>query len=69
MSTTDWSVRYLWLAILSVCGVVGAWIVDSTFVLSVAYVTIVAFALLALFHAYRLRTRARSYPQKIDRVP
>ncbi|WP_458210685.1 hypothetical protein [Haladaptatus sp. NG-SE-30] len=55
MSGLDWSTRYLGLAGLSTGGTVAMWFFDSALVIYVALVTAVAFAVLALFHARRLR--------------
>ncbi len=55
MTTTDWSARYLSLAVFGTVGTVVMWFVNDTFVIYIALVTVAAFAVLALIHAYRLR--------------
>lgn len=67
MTASDWSVRYLSLALLSTSATIVTWLFASALVLFVAVVTIVAFVTLSLVHAYRLR--ARPQPPKIDRIP
>jgi len=69
MFTTDWSVRYLWLGVFSTTGTILTLFTDNVSTLFAAFVTSVAFATLALFHAYRLRTHSWTHPQKTDRVP
>lgn len=55
MTASDWSARYLGLAALGTGGTAVTWVLASAFVIHVALLTAAAFAVLALFHAYRLR--------------
>ncbi|WP_435159770.1 hypothetical protein [Haladaptatus sp. DFWS20] len=55
MTGLDWSTRYLSLGAASTAGTVAMWHLDSTHVLSIALLTAVGFATLALFHARHLR--------------
>ncbi len=57
MTNFDWSARYLSVAILSIVGTVVVWVVNSALVLPIAFATATAFAMLALFHAWRLHNR------------
>ncbi len=54
MTSLDWSSRYLGLAIMSTTGTLVAWFISSIHIISIAYLTIIGFATLALFHARHL---------------
>lgn len=55
MTSLDWSGRYLTIAIVSTSGTVIAWFLESAHIPSIALLTAVGFATLALFHARHLQ--------------